>query len=94
MLALINITEDYDNIEEAVQDIADEIKFTNSITTDDFTFKIEYYLGGDCKFLAICLSLKAANAFHSCIWCKCPSDKRHDLDKKWSLTNSEEGAGV
>ena len=92
VLALINTTEDYDNIEEAVQDIADEIKFTDSITIDDFTFKMEYYLGGDWKFLAICLGLKAANAFHSCIWCKCPSDKRHDLDKKWSLTNSEEGA--
>ena len=31
MLALIITKEDYDNIEEAVWDIADEIKFTNII---------------------------------------------------------------
>ena len=92
VLALINTTEDYDNIEEAVQDIADEIKFTDCLKINNLTFKIEYFLGGDWKFLAICLGLKAANAFHSCIWCKCSSDERHDFDKKWSLTDSEKGA--
>ena len=92
VLALINTTEDYDNIEEAVQDIADEIKFTDCLKINNLTFRIEYFLGGDWKFLAICLSLKAANAFHSCIWCKCLSDERHDFDKKWSLTDSEKGA--
>ena len=92
VLALINTTEDYNNIEEAVQDIADEIQFTDCITINDFTFKIEYFLGGDWKFLAICLGLKAANACYSCIWCKCPSDERHDLHKKWSLTDAQKGA--
>jgi len=36
--------------------------------------------------------MDAANATYSCIWCKCPSSTRHDLTKKWSITNPEEGA--
>ena len=45
VLALVNTTEDYDHLEEAIQDIADEIKFTNCITVNGFTFQIEYLIG-------------------------------------------------
>ena len=29
---------------------------------------------------------------YSCIWCKCPSDKRHDLSKEWSISDVNKGA--
>ena len=39
----------------------------------------------------ICLGLKAVNACYSCLWCKCPNTDRHNLDKKWSISNAKEG---
>ena len=62
VVALINTTEDYDNLQEAVRDIEEEIKNTTSITVNDLTFEIEYFLGGDWKFLAMSTDLKAANS--------------------------------
>jgi len=67
VLALINTTEDYNYLQEALRDIAEEIKNTTSITVKGLTFEIEYFLGGDWIFLAICSGLKAANSSYSCV---------------------------
>jgi len=87
VLALINTTEDYNNLQEALRDIAEEIKNTTSITISDLTLEVEYFLGGDWKFLAICSGLEAANSCYSCVWCKCPYTERHNLLKTWSISD-------
>ena len=92
VVALINTTEDYNNLQEAVRDIEEEIKNTTSITVNDLTFEIEYFLGGDWKFLAISAGLKAANSCYPCVWCKCPNTDRHDLSKTWSIFDGAKGA--
>ena len=33
-----------------------------------------------CCRLALCIGIEAANAKFSCVWCKCPADKRHNLN--------------
>ena len=92
VLALINTTEDYNNLQEALRDITEEIKNTTSITVNGLTFETEYFLGGDRKFLAICSGLKAANSSYSCVWCKCPNTERHNLQKTWSISDGNKGA--
>jgi len=39
---------------------------------------IEFYLGGDLKFLAIVCGIEAANTEYACVWCRCPRDKWDD----------------
>ena len=48
--------------------------------------------GADLKFLALCTGIGAANSKYACIWCKCPSEDRHDITKKWSINDVKEGA--
>jgi len=49
-------------------------------------------LGGDWKFLALVCGLNAANADYSCIWCKCHSKDRWNMQLKWSLSDTSKGA--
>lgn len=44
----------------------------------DYKYDIEYFLGGDWKFLAYVCGLGAANQDYACIWCKCPGSERFD----------------
>ena len=90
VLAMLNCQEKYEHLSEAVKDIANDIKLTKSITINGHEFNIQFFLGADMKFLAICLGLEAANATYSCIWCKCPADERHDTSKSWCTV--EDGA--
>ena len=46
-IALLNTTEDYDNLHEALADIADEMKNFQSVNVDGKQLNLEFYLGGD-----------------------------------------------
>ena len=91
-IALINTTENYDNLSESLKDLTTEIAELKSITCLNEQWDIEFFFGTDMKFLAICMGLEAANATFSCIWCKCPSDKRYKQDIVWSVTDTNYGA--
>ena len=54
--------------------------------------KIKYFVGGDMKFLAIVCGIGAVSSNHSCIWCKCPSSDRWNMEKDWSTFDSSKGA--
>ena len=62
VIALLNTTENYDNLDDALVDIADEMKILQFITVDDIVFSLEFYLGGDWKFLAIVTGIEAASS--------------------------------
>ena len=89
-IALLNTGADYDKLSESLEVIQDENKHLKSIKVEYTT--IEYFLGADWKFLALCVGIEAANAKYSCIWCTCPSDELYDISKTWSITNEAEGA--
>ena len=80
---MLNSQEKYEYLSEAVKDIANEIQSIQSITIDGQKFNIQFFLGADMKYLAICLGIQAAHAKYSCIWCKCPAEQRHDISKSW-----------
>ena len=75
-----------------MSDIIAEVEKLNSIDINGVKFRIEYYLGGDWKFLAMATGIDAASSTYACIWCKCPTNLWFDPDKVWSVTNTSEGA--
>ena len=75
---MLNAQESYEHLTVAIKDIAEEIDLIKSIDIDGHKYNIKFYLGGDIKYLAICLGIQATNA---CIWCKCPADVRCDTSK-------------
>ena len=55
-------------------------------------YTLEYFLGGDLKFLALVCGINAANGTYSCVWCKCPAGDHWDMTKSWSFTDTSQGA--
>ena len=61
-LALINTTEGYDNLSEALEDIIDEVKHLHCVIVDGVSYDLQYFFCADMKFLAICMGIEAANS--------------------------------
>ena len=81
-IALLNAEENYDDLSKSLEDNRNEIRDLKSVKVDDNENEIEYFLGADWKFLALCVGIEAANAKYSCIWCTCPSKcKLQSLDR-------------
>ena len=75
VLAIIKTTENYDNLKESLADLNNEMSNLKEITVNNHKYSIEYFLGGDWKFLARVCGLGAANQNFACIWCKCQGMK-------------------
>ena len=84
--------ESYASMQACLSDIKQEMESLKSITVNDITFDIEYYLGGDWKFLAMATGIDSATSNFACIWCKCPTDQRANTIRKWSITDPGQGA--
>lgn len=91
-LAILKTSEKYEDLKAGLQEICTEAKNLKVITVDGRKFNVEYFLGGDMKFLASVCGIEAATCEHSCVWCKCPKSKRWNMDTTWSLTDSTNGA--
>ena len=90
-IALVNSPENYASLSESVEDIVSEMKFLDLLKVGDYTYTIHFFLGANMKFLAMAIGIQAANSTYPCIWCKCPSNARHDLTMNWSLTDIVNG---
>ena len=55
-------------------------------------FYIDWFRGGDWKFLACVCGLGAATANHPCIWCKCELYNKYDGRNEWALLDTKWGA--
>ena len=91
-LAILKIGEKYEELAAGLQDIIAEAENCEAVNIDDKVYNIEFYLGGDLKFLAIVCGIDAANADHACIWCKCPKEKQDDMTIEWSIIDVSKGA--
>ena len=91
-LAILQVPEKYADLSGALIDIAEEAKHLQSITVRGVTHPMEYFLGGDMKFLALVCGIDSATADFSCVWCKCPRTDRWDMSKDWSVFDSLKGA--
>ena len=59
-LSIIQIPENYESLVQALSDIVDEASALQSIEINGNTHSIEYFLGGDMKFLATVCGIEAA----------------------------------
>lgn len=91
-LVIFKEPEKYESLKDAPEDICDEVKRLEEITVDGHTYKINFYLGGDWKFLALITGIDSASSKYPCMWCKCSTDERRDVDKHWSITDPTLGA--
>ena len=91
-VALLNTTEHYEHLSEALEEIRDEIEQISTIEVDGEVYRIEFFLGAEWKFLALNTGIESASATYSCIWCTCPSHDRHDVPKAWSVQDKQRGA--
>jgi len=91
-IAILELRQHYDELAAGLQDIAQEVSELQEIEVDGNSYALRYYLGGDWKFLALVCGLNAANADYSCIWCKCHSKDRWNMQLKWSLSDTSKGA--
>ena len=91
-LALLNCGEDYEKLAESLKDLLDEIENLKSIQIDGIVYDLEYFLGADMKFLALCVGIESANSKFACVWCKCPADKRYNMKETWSFKDISKGA--
>ena len=51
MLAIVKAKDDYEGIRDSLNHLREEMASLAFITCQDVSFIIEYYLGGDWKFL-------------------------------------------
>ena len=90
ILAIIKTTESYESLRESLFDLIDEMSNLTDIAVNDKNYAIEYFLGGDWKFLALVCGTGRANEDYACIWCKCPEAQRWNTNKQWDITRTVE----
>ena len=52
-----------------------------TLLVDGKEVKLEFFLGGDYKFLLMVMGLNSANAEYACLWCEIHKDLRWDTSK-------------
>ena len=72
MLAIVKTTETYNNLRQSLADLKTEMAQLKEVKVNNVNYNIEYFLGGDWKYLACVCGLGEANQDYGCIWCKCP----------------------
>ena len=87
-MAIIKTTESYDNLRQSLPDLIKEMSNLKEINVNGCNYKIEYYLGGDWKLLALVCGVGKANEDYACIWCKCPRTERWNTNKQWEITRT------
>ena len=60
-----------------------------TISIDGEEIELEFFLGGDMKFLLIILGLSSATADYACLWCKIHKDNRWETSKPMNYYNEE-----
>ena len=91
-IAIFKEPESYGAMKMCLQDIAHDVSQHTTITVCELTFDIEYFIGGDWKFLAMITGIDSASSTYACIWCKCPAINRYDTTMSWSILDREQGA--
>lgn len=83
-VAIINAPEKYETLKTSLSNFFDDVNqliSTGTITIDGEDVELEFFLGGDMKFLLMTLGLNSATADYACVWCKIHKDDRWDTSK-------------
>ena len=91
-IAILKVKEDYKNIKSELSDIINEVENLKFIVFNGVHYNIDWYLGGDWKFLAMVCGIGNAISEFPCIWCKCPTSDKFHICKELSITDPLKGA--
>ena len=72
LIAILQSPEKYEHLKCGLDNICEEVKSTSTLEVDEENYTIEFFLGGNMKFLLMACGLNSANGEYACIWCKCP----------------------
>lgn len=90
-IAVVNGSEKYETLQVSFKTTFSEINSLidkGTISVDGQEVKLEFFLGGDYKFLLTVMGLKGATSLYACLWCKIHKDKRWETDKHFHHFNS------
>ena len=82
-IATVKGSESYDTLKEAFGLVFSKINDTikkGHIVANESQYNVEFFLGGDYKFLLIMMGMKGATSIYSCLWCKIAKDCRWKMD--------------
>ena len=88
----MKVSENYEDLAAGLEDVCVEAKSLEVLTVKDKVYKVQFFLGGDMKFLAVVCGVEAATSEYDCVWCKCPKRQRWDTSLEWSITDPAKGA--
>ena len=91
-LAIFKGPEKYDILTKALAELAEETMTLSSVEVDGVWYRLQYFLGGDLKFLNVVTGIDSCCCKFSCPFCKCPKDKFHDITQSWSQFDESLGA--
>lgn len=66
-IATFKESESYDAMKLCLTDIVEDVERLKTIRVLDHDFSIEFYLGGDWKFLAMITGIDSATSTHACV---------------------------
>ncbi|CAB4038959.1 Hypothetical predicted protein, partial [Paramuricea clavata] len=81
-IGVVNGKEDYESLERCFKDIftdINELVLDKKIDVDGQTINLEFFLGGDYKFILLLLGLSGATSNYACSWCKVHKDERWNM---------------
>ena len=59
----------YEDLRKALKELDEKLSVLKEIVFEGVTYQIEFWLGGDLKFILIMLGMNAANSGHPCPFC-------------------------
>ncbi|XP_028394773.1 uncharacterized protein LOC114518936 [Dendronephthya gigantea] len=89
--AVIKGSENYETLKDSFGTIFQTINNlieVSEIEINSSKFGLEFFLGGDYKFLLIVLGMKSATSNFACLWCKVHKENRWQMDKDLDYYNS------
>ena len=70
MLGIFKIkNESYESIKKCLKHLIDKLRVVSAIEINNQTYQIEFYAGGDLKWLSNCFGINAANSKYPCPFC-------------------------
>eukprot|EP00732_Lithocolla_globosa_P002110 Lithocolla_globosa_v1_NODE_1280_length_2702_cov_40.766528.p1 type:complete len:825 gc:universal NODE_1280_length_2702_cov_40.766528:183-2657(+) len=86
-IGVVRGSEDYDLLKDAFQKPFEEINKlveNGKIEVDGKYYQLEFFLGGDYKFLALVTGIDSAKADYCCVHCHAHKKERSDMTKNFS----------
>lgn len=91
-VAIVNGPEKYETMKISLSNFfceVNELIRQKTILIDGENIELDFFLGGDMKFLLMIMGLNGAAANHSCLWCLIHKDDRWDTSKPLNYYNEE-----